>query len=83
MRAVTERPEAVEAGTVMLVGTERSKIIEGVESVLLDRDLYQRMSRAHNPYGDGRAAGRIADILLEWAGGAARPAERSAGKRRR
>ena len=83
MRAVTERPEAVEAGTVMLVGTERAKIIEGVESVLLDRGLYQRMSRAHNPYGDGRAAERIADILLQWAGGAARPAERSAGKRGR
>ncbi|MPY75490.1 MAG: UDP-N-acetylglucosamine 2-epimerase (non-hydrolyzing) [Alphaproteobacteria bacterium] len=83
MRTVTERPEAVEAGTVMLVGTEREKIIEGTESVLLDRELYQRMSRAHNPYGDGRAAERIADILLQWAGGAARPAERSAGKRRR
>lgn len=82
MRTVTERPEAVEAGTVMLVGTERAKIIEGTESVLLDRDLYQRMSRAHNPYGDGRAAERIADILLEWAGGSAHPAERSVGKRR-
>jgi UDP-N-acetylglucosamine 2-epimerase (non-hydrolysing) len=67
MRAVTERPEAVEAGTVMLVGTERAKIIEGMERVLLDRDLYRRMSRAHNPYGDGKAAGRIADILLDWA----------------
>ena len=83
MRTVTERPEAVEAGTVMLVGTERAKIIEGTESVLLDRELYQRMSRAHNPYGDGRSAERIADILLQWAGGAARPAERSAGKRLR
>jgi UDP-N-acetylglucosamine 2-epimerase (non-hydrolysing) len=67
MRAVTERPEAVEAGTVMLVGTERAKIIEGMERVLLDRELYRRMSRAHNPYGDGKAAGRIADILLDWA----------------
>jgi UDP-N-acetylglucosamine 2-epimerase (non-hydrolysing) len=67
MRAVTERPEAVEAGTVMLVGTERAKIIEGMERVLLDRELYRRMSRAHNPYGDGKAAGRIADILLGWA----------------
>lgn len=82
MRAVTERPEAVEAGTVMLVGTDREKIIQGVESVLLDRALYRRMSRAHNPYGDGRAAERIADILLQWAGGAARPAERAAGKGR-
>ena len=82
MRAVTERPEAVEAGTVMLVGTDREKIIQGVESVLLDRALYRRMSRAHNPYGDGRAAERIADILLQWSGGAARPAERTAGKQR-
>jgi UDP-N-acetylglucosamine 2-epimerase (non-hydrolysing) len=64
---LAERPEAVEAGTVMLVGTERAKIIEGMERVLLDRDLYRRMSRAHNPYGDGKAAGRIADILLDWA----------------
>jgi UDP-N-acetylglucosamine 2-epimerase (non-hydrolysing) len=69
MRAVTERPEAVDAGTVMLVGTDREKIIQGVESVLLDRALYDRMARAHNPYGDGRAAERIADILCAWARG--------------
>jgi UDP-N-acetylglucosamine 2-epimerase (non-hydrolysing) len=67
MRAVTERPEAVEAGTVMLVGTERAKIIEGMESVLLDSALYRRMARAHNPYGDGRAAERIVGILGDWA----------------
>jgi UDP-N-acetylglucosamine 2-epimerase (non-hydrolysing) len=84
MRAVTERPEAVEAGTVMLVGTERQKIIEGMESVLLDRRLYRRMARAHNPYGDGKAAERIVDILGEWASGgtgvvaAKRPARKRA-----
>lgn len=69
MRAVTERPEAVEAGTVMLVGTDREKIIQGVESVLLDRALYDRMARAHNPYGDGHAAARIVDVLDAWARG--------------
>jgi UDP-N-acetylglucosamine 2-epimerase (non-hydrolysing) len=89
MRAVTERPEAVEAGTVMLVGTERQKIIEGMESVLLDRGLYRRMARAHNPYGDGRAAERIVDILGQWADSGARggtgnvAVKRSAGKRGR
>lgn len=69
MRAVTERPEAVEAGTVMLVGTNRDMIVGGVESVLLDAALYDRMARAHNPYGDGRAAERIADILCDWSEG--------------
>ncbi|MCG8544879.1 MAG: UDP-N-acetylglucosamine 2-epimerase (non-hydrolyzing) [Alphaproteobacteria bacterium] len=69
MRDVTERPEAVEAGTVKLVGTDRAKIVGGVESVLLDQDLYERMSKAHNPYGDGRAAGRIVRALMETFGG--------------
>jgi UDP-N-acetylglucosamine 2-epimerase (non-hydrolysing) len=67
MRSVTERPEAVEAGTVMLVGTDKAKIVGGVESVLLDNALYARMARAHNPYGDGHAAARIVDILVDWA----------------
>ena len=67
MRTVTERPEAVEAGTVMLVGTDKGKIVDGVEAVLLDDAVYDRMARAHNPYGDGRAAGRIADVLCGWA----------------
>jgi len=64
MRDVTERPEAVEAGTVLLVGTDRDRIINGVESVLLDPALYARMARAHNPYGDGRAAERIVTELV-------------------
>lgn len=68
MRAVTERPEAVDAGTVMLVGTDTQRIVDGVESVLLDRALYARMARAHNPYGDGHAAQRIVDILSRWTG---------------
>jgi UDP-N-acetylglucosamine 2-epimerase len=62
-RNVTERPEAVEAGTVKLVGTDRKHIFERVSEVLSDRAKYELMSRAHNPYGDGRAARRIAAIL--------------------
>ncbi len=68
MRNVTERPEAVEAGTVRLVGTDRHRIVAGVGAVLDDAACYERMSRAHNPYGDGRASERIASILCnrEW-----------------
>ncbi len=63
MRETTERPEAVAAGTVRLVGTDRERIF--AEAIrLLDNPLeYQQMSRAHNPYGDGQAAARIVDIL--------------------
>jgi len=63
MRNVTERPEAVDAGTVKLVGTDRHRIFEDVTDVLSNPASYQRMSRAHNPYGDGKASRRIADIL--------------------
>ena len=65
MRDVTERPEAVDAGTVKLVGTDRQKIIQGVEEVLMDSALYKQMSEAHNPYGDGKAATRIAEVISE------------------
>jgi len=63
MREVTERPEAVQAGTVRLVGSEVAGIRDGVFELLDDPAAYERMSRAHNPYGDGRASGRIAAIL--------------------
>jgi len=63
MRDVTERPEAVDAGTVILVGTDREKICAGVEKVLLNTDVYNAMSMAHNPYGDGRAVPRIIKAL--------------------
>ncbi len=63
MRDTTERPEAVEAGTVRLVGTSSARIIEGVERLLLDPSEYERMRFAHNPYGDGQACPRILDIL--------------------
>jgi UDP-N-acetylglucosamine 2-epimerase (non-hydrolysing) len=64
MREVTERPEAVEAGTVRLVGSDVAAIRDGVFHLLDEPDEYQRMSRAHSPYGDGKAARRIADRLL-------------------
>jgi UDP-N-acetylglucosamine 2-epimerase (non-hydrolysing) len=63
MREVTERPEAVEAGTVRLVGTSRARIKAGIEEILADSTVYETMARAHNPYGDGRAAARIVELL--------------------
>ena len=63
MRDTTERPEAVEAGTVLLVGTNREKIEQGVSMLLDDADTYRRMSEAVNPYGDGLACERIAEAL--------------------
>lgn len=65
MRDATERPEAVEAGTVRLVGTDTDRIIDAVESLLNDQACYKRMSLSHNPYGDGHAAGHIADYLVD------------------
>jgi len=65
MRDVTERPEALDAGTVLLVGTKQDMITTSVEKVLLDQATYDAMARAINPYGDGRAAGRIAATLSE------------------
>lgn len=67
MREVTERPEGVEAGVVRLVGTDREKIVASVSELLDDGALYRRMAEAVNPYGDGRAASRIADILASKA----------------
>ena len=65
MRDTTERPEAVEAGTVLLVGTNREKIEQGVSMLLDDADCYRRMSEAVNPYGDGLACERIVKKLGE------------------
>ncbi len=70
MRDTTERPEAVEAGTVRLVGTDTRVIVEAARSLLEDEDEYRSMSFAHNPYGDGAASQRIADALAR--AGAAR-----------
>lgn len=63
MRETTERPEAVEAGTVELVGTDVERILARAGHLLDDREAYQRMARAHNPYGDGLAAERIARLI--------------------
>lgn len=63
MRETTERPEAVEAGTVLLVGTDTEKIISQAEILLDSPDKYKNMSTAHNPYGDGKATERIAEAL--------------------
>lgn len=63
MRDHTERPEAVKAGTVRLVGTSVRRIVNDVERLLTDRKAYLRMSRAHNPYGDGKASARIVRAL--------------------
>ena len=65
MRNTTERPESVEAGTVKLVGTNQSKIVQAVDLLLTDRDAYKAMARAHNPYGDGYASIRIRKQLNE------------------
>jgi UDP-N-acetylglucosamine 2-epimerase (non-hydrolysing) len=63
MRDTTERPEAVEAGTVKLVGTDVAAITSALDALLGDGEAYRRMSRAHNPYGDGQACQRILDLL--------------------
>ena len=64
MRDVTERPEGVEAGTARLVGTNPKAIIDSVSELLDDDLIYQKMAQAKNPYGDGKAAKKIADALL-------------------
>lgn len=63
MRDTTERPEAVAAGTVKLVGTNTARIVGAAQQLLDDEDIYQSMARSHNPYGDGLAAKRIAQAL--------------------
>lgn len=63
MRDTTERPEALEAGTVMLVGTNIDSIIKNVSNLLEDESIYEKMSYAHNPYGDGTASEKIVNYL--------------------
>jgi UDP-N-acetylglucosamine 2-epimerase (non-hydrolysing) len=64
LRNNTERPEGISAGTARLVGTDRRKILGEAERLLSDARHYKKMSRAHNPYGDGNASKRIADVLV-------------------
>ena len=65
LRNITERPEAVDAGTVILVGTKKKVIIDHVSKLLEDVNSYERMANAHNPYGDGKACDRIVSALKE------------------
>ena len=64
MRDTTERPEAVDAGTVILVGTDIEKIVNQCNDLLKNSDRYQKMSALHNPYGDGKACRRIAEHII-------------------
>ena len=63
MRDTTERPEGIKAGTLRLVGTDEETIYRNFKELITDRDAYMSMSNAVNPYGDGHACERIADIL--------------------
>ena len=65
MRDTTERPEALEAGTVKLVGTDYDKIVSEVSSLLDDAQYYKKMSQSINPYGDGKACERIVDVFMD------------------
>jgi len=67
MRDTTERPEAVEAGTVRLVGTDDRLIVESVNQLLDEPEAYRAMSMSHNPYGDGKASQRIVEAIRAWA----------------
>ena len=73
MRENTERPEAVTAGTVRLIGTDEDRIVHEVETLLEDRAAYAAMAHAVNPYGDGRAAGRVVAALRHHFGLGPRP----------
>ena len=65
MRETTERPEGIDAGTARLVGTDPDRIVAAVSGLLDDTALYDGMARAHNPFGDGHAAERIARIIAD------------------
>ncbi len=64
MRDTTERPEAIEAGTVKLVGANQENIINGVSELIENQELYSTMTKSHNPYGDGKASDRILDFII-------------------
>jgi UDP-N-acetylglucosamine 2-epimerase (non-hydrolysing) len=68
MRETTERPEGVAAGTARLVGTDPDIILAEASKLLTDAGAYEAMSRANNPYGDGKAAERIVSVLLKQFG---------------
>ena len=68
LRNETERPEAVEAGTVVMGGVHKDNIKELANSILNDKSMYEKIARTANPYGDGHASERIADIIIEKLG---------------
>jgi len=65
VRDTTERPEAVAAGTVNIVGTSYDKVVDGIKLLLSDDSIYRKMCQANNPYGDGFASERIAKIVVQ------------------
>jgi UDP-N-acetylglucosamine 2-epimerase (non-hydrolysing) len=75
LREKTERPEAVEAGVVKVIGTDEERIVAEVSRLLSDEGAYRTMQRPVNPYGDGKAAMRIKQAILHFFGKAERPAE--------
>lgn len=66
MRTTTERQEAVESGTVKLVGTHHATIVAEVSNLIENEEVYLKMSQAHNPYGDGKASERIAETIVKF-----------------
>jgi UDP-N-acetylglucosamine 2-epimerase (non-hydrolysing) len=66
LRDTTERPEAIQAGTVKLVGTQQSHVYEAARLLLNDRSEYNKMAHAINPYGDGKAAMRIVKVIKDF-----------------
>jgi UDP-N-acetylglucosamine 2-epimerase (non-hydrolysing) len=66
MRNTTERPEAVHAGTVKLVGTDKDKIVTETRRLIKEQSYYNSMAEAHNPYGDGKACERITKQLINF-----------------
>lgn len=66
LRNTTERPEGIEAGTLKLVGTDEETIYEETKKLLTDKELYETMSKASNPYGDGKASQRIVDAIIDY-----------------
>ncbi|WP_026298339.1 non-hydrolyzing UDP-N-acetylglucosamine 2-epimerase [Cohnella laeviribosi] len=80
LRDTTERPEGIEAGTLELVGTEEERVFERAKTLLTDSAAYERMSKAANPYGDGRASQRIVQAILHHFGRGKRPEPFGAGR---
>ena len=73
LRAVTERPEAFELGLSRVIGTTRHAIVDEVMRLISDARAYRSMTSGINPFGDGRAAARIADVICRWVDGAHAP----------